>query len=46
MKSKIYIKMPTEDGTFELIGRNYDARSIVDMFILHMDNAEKEGRNK
>lgn len=30
MKSKIYIKMPTEDGTFELIGRNYEARSTVD----------------
>ena len=22
--------MPTEDGTFELIGRNYEARSTVD----------------
>ena len=30
MKSKIYIKMPTEDGTFELIGRSYEARSTVD----------------
>lgn len=30
MKSKIYIKMPTENGTFELIGRNYEARSTVD----------------
>lgn len=30
MKSKIYIKMPTEDGAFELIGRNYEARSTVD----------------
>lgn len=30
MKSKIYIKMPTEDGAFELIGRSYEARSTVD----------------
>lgn len=30
MKSKIYIKMPTENSTFELIGRNYEARSTVD----------------
>ena len=30
MKSKIYIKMPTENGTFELIGRNYEAKSTVD----------------
>lgn len=30
MKSKIYIKMPTENGTFELIGRNYEARSTGD----------------
>lgn len=30
MKSKIYIKMPTENGAFELIGRNYEARSTVD----------------
>ena len=30
MKSKIYIKMPTKDGTFELIGRSYEARSTVD----------------
>lgn len=29
MKSKIYIKMPTDSG-FELIGRSYDARSTVD----------------
>lgn len=30
MKSKIYVKMPTKDGAFELIGRSYDARSPVD----------------
>lgn len=30
MRSKIYIKMPTEDGTFELIGRSYEAKSTVD----------------
>ena len=30
MKSKIYIKMPTKDGAFELIGRSYEARSTVD----------------
>lgn len=30
MKSKIYIKMSTEDGTFELIGRSYEAKSTVD----------------
>lgn len=29
MKSKIYIKMP-KDSCFELIGRNYEARSTVD----------------
>lgn len=29
MKSKIYIKMPKDSG-FELIGRNYEARSTVD----------------
>lgn len=29
MKSKIYIKMP-EDSGFELIGRDYEARSTVD----------------
>lgn len=29
MKSRIYIKMP-KDGTFELIGRSYEARSTVD----------------
>ena len=30
MKSKIYIKMPTVAGTFELIGSSYEARSTVD----------------
>lgn len=29
MKSKIYIKIPKDSG-FELIGRNYEARSTVD----------------